>query len=71
MNANPTDVAPACSRPGHGPMTLRPLAGQTYEQLWTGPWYDCTHVEHGQRCLNSATLMTDEAKAYAESTRRR
>lgn len=70
MNANLPDRLPICSKPGHGRMTLRPFAGQTYEQMWTGPWYDCLNVDNGQRCRSSATLFTDEAKAYAEAAKR-
>jgi hypothetical protein len=71
MLTNLPDLRPACSRPGHGFMTLRPFDRQTYEQLWTGPWYDCTHIENGQRCGSSSTSMSDAMKAYAESTKRR
>lgn len=32
-------AVPACR--AHGPMTLRPLKGQTYEQMFCGLHYDC------------------------------
>lgn len=63
------DLRPQCPR-GHGPMTLRPLDQQTYEQLWTGVWYDCQHVEFGQMCRNAATTNSTAAKTQAETTRR-
>jgi hypothetical protein len=55
---------------GHGPMTLRPLDRQTFEQLWTGVWYDCAHVEYGHACRNSHTNMSIGAKEYAEAAKR-
>jgi hypothetical protein len=61
-------LRPACSRPGHGFMTLRPFSGQTLEQLYTGPWYDCRHVGcDNRRCRNSVALITDTMKEYADA----
>lgn len=70
MTANLPDLRPACSRSGHGFMALRPLDVQTYEQLWTGPWYDCIAVDSGQRCRNATTLMSDAMKDVAEASKR-
>lgn len=47
MTVNLPDTRPACSKEGHGFMTLRSFNVQTYEQLWTGPWYDC--IPHRER----------------------
>lgn len=63
------DLRPQCPR-GHGAMTLRPLGQQTYEQLWTGVWYDCQHVDFGQQCRNAATTNSDASKALAEQSRK-
>ncbi len=63
------DLRPECPR-GHGFMTLRPFDRQTYEQLWTGAWYDCRHVEFGQICRNAATTNSDAMKAFAERAKR-
>jgi hypothetical protein len=43
---------------GHGPMKPRPLAGQAYEQLFCGLWWDCDG-----RCASS-TLAVSRDLAY-------
>lgn len=50
---------PHCGK--HGPMTLRPLASQTKEQLWCGVWYDCAFPTF--RCGNSHLLESKELRA--------
>lgn len=50
---------PRCEK--HGPMTLRPLAGQTKEQAWCGIWYDCAFP--GLRCGASVLLESAELRA--------
>jgi hypothetical protein len=55
---------PACpADSGHGPMELRPLSRQTYEQQWCGVWYDCP------RCYSSALLHSPIARRNADQRR--
>lgn len=57
------DAKPECPN-GHGVMPARPLAGQTYEQLYCGVWYDCKLRESGERCMSSASYASRELAAY-------
>jgi hypothetical protein len=57
-----TEIAlrPECPA-GHGFMTLRPAAVQTYEQKWCGTWYDCDSAM--PKCRNAALLPSPELDA--------
>jgi hypothetical protein len=58
------NAKPRCHIKGHGIMQPRPLAGQTYEQMWCGVWYDCTAFVGNQRCGSSASYSSRELAAY-------
>jgi hypothetical protein len=67
MTENLPELVPHCEK--HGPMTLRPAAVQTKEQLWCGAWYDCTSVEFGQRCGVSALTESKALRAQLDEKR--
>jgi hypothetical protein len=55
--------------PEHGPMPPRPLAQQTYEQLWCGVWYDCAAFRGNQQCgstqvIHSRDLAYEHGEPY-------
>ena len=54
--AEKTAAVPECATPGHGPMEPRDLTAQTYEQMWCGVWYDCTHPQ----CRSSVLIKSPE-----------
>jgi hypothetical protein len=47
---------------GHGPMVVRPLESQTYEQLYCGIWYDCAPGPH--QCMSSVGYTSRELAHY-------
>ena len=55
---------PECSH-GHGPLTLRRLEGQTYEQMFCGIWYDCTAEGIGH-CMGMLYKSRDLAHQLGE-----
>lgn len=61
MTENLPEPIPRCVK--HGPMTLRPAAGQTKEQLWCGTWYDCTFPEFGHKCSITVLIQSKELLA--------
>lgn len=61
------EPVPRCER--HGPMRLRPLAGQTREQLWCGIWYDCAFPTF--RCGTSTLIESKELRAQLAEQRAR
>jgi len=61
------DAKPRCHVKGHGIMQPRPLAGQSYEEMWCGVWYDCTGYVGMHRCGSSASYSSRElAAAHGE-----
>jgi hypothetical protein len=53
-----TGNVPECHYAGHGPLTPRPLEGQTYEQMYCGIWFDC------QECASGASFHSRELAHY-------
>lgn len=49
---------------GHGPMQPRPLAPQTYEQLYCGLWWDCKSGCASSGARTSRDLAYDHGEPY-------